>query len=79
LGQAFRVCHYRNLDQQISKQAFAVVEKVYSKIMDELRRVLTQRLETVTGLLALVISDRDGVPIIKASSGRSEKIELCFR
>ncbi len=47
--------------------------------MDELRRVLIQRLETVSGLLALVVSDRDGVPIIEASSGRSEKIELCFR
>lgn len=47
--------------------------------MDELRRLLTQRLDSVPGLLGLVISDRDGVPIIKASVEQSNVIEHCFR
>jgi hypothetical protein len=47
--------------------------------MDELRRLLTQRLDSVSGLLAMVISDRDGVPVIKASIDQSNAIENCFR
>ena len=47
--------------------------------MEELRRLLTQRLEAVPGLLALVVSDRDGVPIIKASVDHNNVIDNCFR
>ena len=47
--------------------------------MDELRRLLTLRLESVPGLLALVISDHDGVPILKASVEKSNVVEQCFR
>jgi len=47
--------------------------------MDELRRLLTQRLDSIPGLLALVISDRDGVPVIKASIDHSNVIDQCFK
>ena len=47
--------------------------------MEELQRLLTQRLEGVLGLLALVVSDRDGVPVIKASVDHNNVIDYCFR
>ena len=47
--------------------------------MDELRRLLTQRLDSIPGLLAVVVSDRDGVVIIKACIDQSNAIENCFR
>ena len=37
-------------------------------MVEELRRVLVQRLTEMPDIVALVISDKDGVPILQAST-----------
>ena len=48
-------------------------------MVEELRRVLIQRLAEMPDIVALVISDKDGVPILQASIDNSPAVDLCLR
>ena len=48
-------------------------------MVEELRRVLVQRLTEMPDIVALVISDKDGVPILQASTDNSPAVDLCLR
>ena len=48
-------------------------------MVDEIRRVLVQRLTEIPGIVALVISDKDGVPILQASTDNSPAVDVCLR
>ena len=48
-------------------------------MVEELRRVITQRLSETPGLVALVISDKDGVPILQASTEHTPAVDVCLR
>ena len=48
-------------------------------MVEELRRVLNQRLIELPGIVALVISDKDGVPILQVSTDNSPAVDVCLR
>ena len=48
-------------------------------MVEELRRVITQRLADIPGVVALVISDKDGVPILQANIDGSPAVDVCLR
>ena len=48
-------------------------------MVEELRRVLTQRLAETPDVVALVISDKDGVPILQANTDNSPAVDVCLR
>ena len=50
------------------------------KMVEELRRLVIRRASAVDGLLGVVISDKDGVPILKASVDQTAVVvDNCFR
>ncbi|XP_017775165.1 PREDICTED: ragulator complex protein LAMTOR3-A [Nicrophorus vespilloides] len=45
---------------------------------DEVKKVLLQILNKVTGLYCIIISDRDGVPILKVSNDKAPEMRPSF-
>ena len=48
-------------------------------MVEELRRVLSQHIAEIPGILALVISDKDGVPILQANIDNAHTVDACLR
>ena len=48
-------------------------------MVEELRKLVLEHLASGPGLVALVISDKDGVPILQASTDHSPNVEVCLR
>ena len=48
-------------------------------MVEELRRVLSQHIAEIPGILALVISDKDGVPILQANTDNAHTVDACLR
>ena len=60
----------------ISENSIEIERK---NMVEELRRVLSQHIAEIPGILALVISDKDGVPILQANTDNAHTVDACLR